>query len=95
MLKKLLNFYLFKKFRLPEINRKDARMVEDYDRLIANVGEYNQKYGHLMEHLIIRDPQLYNRIAELEAMSKTIEHLSDAIEKGIQARNNYSRSNLL
>lgn len=95
MLKKLLNFYLFRKFRIPEIDRHNAKLSDQYDRFIKMVTLYNEQYGYLMSHLIIKDPMLYNQIAELEDMSKRIEHLADGIESNLRYGSDLVHKNLL
>lgn len=95
MLKKLLNFYLYRKFRIPEIDRNNAQLREQYDRFIERVTEYNQRYSSIMSGLIVNNPGLYNQIAELEARAKRIEHLSDSIEQHLAYGSNLIYKNIL
>lgn len=85
MIKKLINFYLFRTFKLPEIDRSNDAIASRFEELKGQIMTYNDKHDRIMSMLILNDPNLYNELVKLKAMANTIDHLSDALYRSSES----------
>lgn len=95
MIKQLINFYLFRKFKIPEIDRKNMDIAEQYGVLMAKLDEYQDRHHSLMSHLIVKDPNLYNNLVAIESLARDIDYLSYYLEVNLDGIGMLKNSGIL